>query len=73
LAPQAHPNKALASATARKIRTDASGSIVVFLKFRVVWLRLPTIVLGWRILTRLGNVKTGKEVILVFDSRGNRS
>ena len=29
--------------------------------------------LGWRILTRFGNVKDGKKVILVFDSQGNRS
>jgi hypothetical protein len=44
-----------------------------FFKFRVVWLRLPAEGLGWRILARFGNVKTGKKVILVFDSRGNRS
>jgi len=32
-----------------------------------------TRILGWRISTLFGNVKTGKKLILVFDSNGNQS
>jgi len=32
-----------------------------------------TRVLGWRISTLFGNVKTGKKLILVFDSNENQS